>query len=821
MKTQQINFSLTGGGTAIAFVVHQEVQQVMVHLDLPVRVLRSLVAAVVCGLLAPTLSLALLPDHPVITEVYQDAPGNDGPVGRDLTNFNQEFIEIYLPPLTDLALSLNKDALKLAFFEIEGDASSTGQGLANYRIDLPTFDLDPSNGMTGLPRPPSGILVLGWVDYVGSPPIALAGTPSTRLGLVNGGITTATDYTFIAINGAQFGGTTNFPVPAAISHLDLLVDPSVGKIEEGAAAYLLSNRDAPGYAPICGQTDPGSCNAFPDLPGGFFLGVASLLDGFATNDDANFRVDKQPYDAPTGDNIDLEFVLPLGGVYTPFVPQVEEAGQGHQRTFIDSVKTTEDLIVGNEDTIVDALAAYRDVVTVGGMIPTPGSAPLTTSAAEMSLADTSLQPFDVLAGTTAHPGLFAANIGGDRGMLFNTTPDFSSVPALISFSPDVSASPSIGQAAIAPAVGVTVASGAPDGQLETISVSVSATKANVADPAVLNSNDVVSATYRAIDPKFGKNALGAPFQATAFIAVHGLPDVLGVANEFVATSLGAWLTPRFGVFAFDSRGHGLTLLNPLTDLSDPILIDPMIGTLPDNPLFYINAPGAPGTSDLVSTVLGSAEVLTGTGTYDASFNATQTLLQAKEFDIIPATRTTNGGFTPTERIHYADALGRVGNLNAGLTNVETTRDFELMMIETNLGPTGVLETGETDDFGLVVRAAQVSASSPVAVGELIFLSMSGGLQGADVDTLNVPPGLIQTSIVYVDLDPLGIELGVETIDRVYVIDGSGTREPEFIDIISVPEPPIGSTLLVSLLFLFGLSRLSHRRTPTLDLRYVS
>jgi hypothetical protein len=242
--------------------------------------------------------------------------------------------------------------------------------------------------------------------------------------------------------------------------------------------------------------------------------------------------------------------------------------------------------------------------------------------------------------------------------------------------------------------------------------------------------------------------------------------------------------------------------------------------LPDNPLFYINAPGAPGTSDLVSTVLGSAEVLTGTGTYDGSFNATQTLVQAKEFDIVPAAWTVNGGFTPTERIHYADALGRVGNLNAGLTNVETTHDFELMMIETHLGPTGVLETGETDDFGLVVRAAQVSASSPVVVGELIFLSMSGGLQGADVDSLNVPPGMIQTSIVYVDLDPLGFELGVEKIDRVYVIDGSGTREPEFIDIITVPEPPIAASLLVSTLFMFALALLSRKRTRAPVLRYV-
>ena len=246
----------------------------------------------------------------------------------------------------------------------------------------------------------------------------------------------------------------------------------------------------------------------------------------------------------------------------------------------------------------------------------------------------------------------------------------------------------------------------------------------------------------------------------------------------------------------------------------------MIGSLPDNPLFYINPPGAPGTSDLVSTVLGSAEVVAATGTYDGSFNATQTLVQAKEFEIVPAAWTVNGGFTPTERIHYANALGRVSNLNAGLTNVETTHDFELMMIETHLGPTGLLETGETDDFGLVVRAAQVSASSPVVVGELIFLSMSGGMQGADVDSLNVPPGMIQTSIVYVDLDPLGFELGVEKIDRVYVIDGSGAREPEFIDIISVPEPPMGVSLLASALLLFALSRPSPRWTRAPALRYV-
>ena len=73
----------------------------------------------------------------------------------------------------------------------------------------------------------------------------------------------------------------------------------------------------------------------------------------------------------------------------------------------------------------------------------------------------------------------------------------------------------------------------------------------------------------------------------------------------------------------------------------------MIGTIPDNPLSFINAPGAIGTNDLVTTVLTSAEMLSGATTYDDSFNLTQTLLQAKKFDLIPAVWTANVGFTPS------------------------------------------------------------------------------------------------------------------------------------------------------------------------------
>ncbi len=247
---------------------------------------------------------------------------------------------------------------------------------------------------------------------------------------------------------------------------------------------------------------------------------------------------------------------------------------------------------------------------------------------------------------------------------------------------------------------------------------------------------------------------------------------------------------------FDSRGHGATLLDPLTDLSDPVLVDPLIGTLPDLEVNYINEPGAPGKLDLVQTVLSSAEVLAGTGTYDDSFNAARTRVQAKAFDITPAARTSGGGFAPTERIHYADAGGNLGQIHSGLTGVETTRDFELVMIETHLGPTGVLETGETDDFGLVVRAADVAPGSPIVPGELIFLSYSGGLQGADIDTLNLPPGNVQTSIVLVDLDRLDDELGVSSIDRLFVIDGSGAREVEVIDVFFVPEPGFVTGLTV-------------------------
>ena len=171
------------------------------------------VGVIGCGVIAAAVfsdRVVALPNHPIITEVYTDPPGaTDGPVGRPPSNEHQSFIEIYLPPASALsaALAPSADAMNLTFYEVEGDTTSSGIELVNYRFDLPTFDLDPSNGTTSgaIARPSSGMVVLGWVDYVGAPPTGLAGSPSTRIGLVNGGITSQpSGYTFIAINGNSF-----------------------------------------------------------------------------------------------------------------------------------------------------------------------------------------------------------------------------------------------------------------------------------------------------------------------------------------------------------------------------------------------------------------------------------------------------------------------------------------------------------------------------------------------------------------------------------------------------------------------------------------
>jgi len=719
---------------------------------------------------------AVTPNHPVITEVFADPAGaSDAPVGRLTSNPHQEYIEIWLPPAVGLAPGLNKDALRLAFYEVEGDDTSSGLGLINYRIDLPTFDLDLGNGLTpgAIARPPSGVVVLGWVDYVGNPPVDLAGTPSTRVALINGGITSATDFVFVAMNGAQFSGTTNFPVPTAISSIEMPGEASSGIIQNGSGAYLLVNRDATGYVQLYDDENvPIGGSANPALPTGTVLGVSCLLDGYAGNDHSKFDVTEQPYQTPTGDDIDLETVLPLGGAFSLLVCQIADGGEhGYARRLLDLVRTTEDAIPGNSDPAADAQNAYRTISNVGPLFPTPGRVHLTDSPAELSVADAGRQVFDVIAGTTGRPGLWCANAGGNYLMQATASAGNSSNPSIATFAAGDPAT-AIGQTLLFPGIAVTASATAPHNATVTAPVTVQASNVNGASPPVVNPTGSTTATARILRPTTGQNASGQPFQTTVYMSVQGLAAQPGVPNEFAGTSLAGFVAANLGGLVDDERHNGAALIAPATNLGDPILIDAMEDDMPDNLLLYIDAAAPPGFESLVQTVLTSAEQSVS-GTYDNVFNATSTLVRAVEFTIAE-TRTAGGVFTPTERIHYCDATGAIASPTSGLTNVTTAQTFELALLDTNVQQFGVLETGATDDFGIVVQVGRVRPGAAVTTGQFVMLSFTGGREGADLDTLDVPPHNNRTNVIYLDLDNLDTVLGCETITRLYLIDSADT-----------------------------------------------
>jgi hypothetical protein len=779
----------------------------------------STLAAALAAIAASAPATAQIPNRPILTEVFQNPFGNDGPIGRDPANRHQEYLEIYLPPLASLSPSLPKDSLDLTIYEVEGDATSAQNGLVTLRIDLPTFDLDPSNGLTGLARPSSGVVVIGWVDYVGNPPTGLAGTPSTRVGLVNGGITSASSYTFIALNGTQFTGTTNFPVPVAVSALNLTTHPSGGKIAEGSAAYLLVNRDSPGYVSLCDATSAGCVNSFPDLAFGSVLQTSALLDAFAGNDDAKFDPTLQPL--VPGDGIDLESVLPFGGVFSNLVPQVDEQGGGYARRYVDVAKTTENASSADDDPGVDYLG-YRSIADLGPLGPTPGVVHLTSSAAELELADARAQVFEVLTGTLAYPGMLAANLGGFFGMSATTAPTQTANKFQISVRASDAHSVASGQTPIYPKLEIIAFPQIADGTTLTSSVTVDASKLFVTDPNVVNPSQAVTATYRAIKPVQGKNAANAPFQATAFAAIQGLPNDTGLLNEFVGTPLGQFVAANLGVAVDDEREKGALLVNGATDLSNPAIVRPWIATLPTLPAQYIDVAGPPGRESLVQTVLTSADQVV-TGSYDDSFNAAQTLVKAREFSIAP-TKTKGGKFWPTDRVWYVDSTGRPQGPAGGLSNVRTTRSFELALLDTNVLALGNLETGQSDDFGIVVKAGRVRAGSPVLTGEFIALSFTGGYEGADIDDLDVPQGNgNMTNILYLDLDNLDTQLGVETITALYVVDGSGASDVDVIECFSlavdgataVPEPALAHRLVAGLCFALLAWRLPRTRRAAL------
>ncbi len=862
-------------------------------------------AAMLAALATATIAHGQILDHPIITEVYTDPPSllpdlTDGPVGRDPTNLHQSFIEIYLPPCADLALGLNCDALNLTFYEVEGDGSSFGVELVNYRFDLPTFDLNPSNGLTGIGRPDSGVVVLGWVDYVNDPPDRLAGTPTTRVGLVNGGITTApTDYLFIAINGHHFLGTANFPILADENLIDLPDEARSGVIHNGSSAYLLVNRDSAGYVELCDDEHEIDCVAGvdPALRTGAVLRVESLFDGFAGNDDRKFDVLEQPLpqcnDIPEN-CFDLQTVLPQGSPFSLLIPQVPErdttritptVGNGYARVYVDLLKTTENPLFGN-DPVFDAINRYRLIRNEGPFFPTPGTAPMTSSPPELAVARASQQVFEVLAETTGRPGLFTANVGGSFGIDILPTGGPSSNPNVANFGAGIAATNVAGQTVAFAGIAITPTATAPHGATASSVVTIEATNSVLGNPAVINPMQPVTVTATVLRPT---TARGDPTQTTVFLAVQTIaPDAL-VPNEFLDTDVGAFLAAKAlqpGIGLFETVGNGLLLLNPATNLSGLFGIgNNKIKEFPGEGLEctkWLNPPGPPvgrrcfggsndglscdpsldpafecpggecnalcvgglnaGLScnpslglaqlcvggandgqgcdplltpdqacplgacvtqcpsgeclplDLAGTVLTSAEFLSGALTYDESvaFDVScfdppspRTVIQALNLNV-PDTKTFGGIFTPSELLEFADARGVVGNPRSGLARASTTRTFELLLVDTNVNPfTGTLETGLTDDFGIVVEVAETEPGATVVPGEFVFLSFTGGLQGADIDTLMGEFGDVLLQLFFLDLDNLHDVMGIISIERVILIDGSGTGELDVLEAFSL------------------------------------
>ena len=123
-------------------------------------------------------------------------------------------------------------------------------------------------------------------------------------------------------------------------------------------------------------------------------------------------------------------------------------------------------------------------------------------------------------------------------------------------------------------------------------------------------------------------------------------------------------------------------------------------------------------------------------------------------------------------------------------------------------------TAQKDDFGIILKVDSVRAGSTVVPGEFVFLSMMGGREGADIDTLRIPPDdPTLMNVILIDLDPLDTELDVLTISDVYLVDANGESEVDPLEVfyLSVPEPGETLGLSVGIVLLAGLTHLRRRR----------
>ena len=163
-----------------------------------------------------------------------------------------------------------------------------------------------------------------------------------------------------------------------------------------------------------------------------------------------------------------------------------------------------------------------------------------------------------------------------------------------------------------------------------------------------------------------------------------------------------------GFYVADSGGKLATLVNPATDMSNSVVVGPLIARLPTLESNYIEEAGPIGRESLVQTVATSAEALSGSTAYDASFNGSETLVKARRFavnDVEAETRTSGIiAFKPTGPVNYLTPGGQLDQGN-GFWNATTNRDFEIAILDTNIAD-GVPETGSKDDLGIVVKVGQ-------------------------------------------------------------------------------------------------------------------
>jgi hypothetical protein len=302
---------------------------------------------------------------------------------------------------------------------------------------------------------------------------------------------------------------------------------------------------------------------------------------------------------------------------------------------------------------------------------------------------------------------------------------------------------------------------------------------------------MTTVTARVLNPIAGRNAAGQPFQTTVFVAVQAVGAEAAVANEFRGTDLGAEVVANLGSTVLDTRGLGGTLVNASTNLNDGPFMQSLVRDMPD-PGLFLTWPGPAGRPNLYQTVVGSAEVVSGATTYDDAIDSGAQAIRAIRLNV-PDTLTYGGSFTPAESLFFAADTGALGLPGSQLNDVTTTRSFELAIFETNTRDDSTLESGATDDFGLLIEVAEVEPTSSILPGELIFLSFTGGLQGADIDTLDAADTV--ATVIFLDLDNLHDVLGISSVEAVFVIDGSGTGEVDVVEAFSLN--PAGGFLAAS------------------------